>query len=273
MEREAELLLRFFVAMLLTIDVGNTNTTFALFDGDSLAADWRVSTVHHRTADEYAAIMRVLMEEERLRFDQVSEVAISCVVPPALESLLRFASKHLRVNHPTVLSPEIDLGIKVRYVPVTDVGADRLANAIAAHAKYSGKVIVVDFGTATTLDAVSADGEYLGGAIMPGIQISMDALFRHASRLMGVSLTTPSAAIGTTTTGSLQSGLVFGFAGQVDALVDRFQDEMGGGAKVVATGGLADVIARESRTIELCDPLLTLEGLKMVHRIATEQRK
>jgi len=252
--------------MLLTIDVGNTNTTFALFDGDNFKADWRVSTMTHRTADEYAAMMRVLMEEEQLSFDQIHEVAISCVVPAALESLLRFSEKHLEVSDPTVLSSDIDLGIKVRYNPPTDVGADRLANAIGAHAKYGGKVIVVDFGTATTLDAVSEDGEYLGGAIMPGMQISMDALFRNAARLTGVPLVAPARAIGVTTSGSLQSGLVFGFAGQVDALVDRFQEEMGGGAKVVATGGLAEVIAEESRTIEVCDPLLTLEGLRLIHR-------
>lgn len=251
--------------MLLTVDVGNTNITFAVFNGEQIAADWRVDTVARRTADEYAVVLLTLLREQGLSADKIKGMAISSVVPSVVDPLIRFAKKWLKIDSPLVLSSESNLGIGINYIPKTDVGADRLANAIAAHVKYSGSVIVVDFGTATTLDAVSADGEYLGGAIAPGIQVSLEALLSKAARLTGVQLVAPDSAIGHTTTSSLQSGMVFGFAGQVDALVDRFQEEMGGGAKVIATGGLACVIAEHSRTIECCDELLTLEGLRIIY--------
>lgn len=250
--------------MLLAVDVGNTNITFAVFDGNTIVADWRVGTVVRRTGDEYAALMLILFGEHGLSFADIDGVAISSVVPATNDALIRFAKKHLKVDSPLVLGPDIDFGVKVDYHPASDVGADRIANAIAAHAKYSGKVIVVDFGTATTLDAVSENGDYLGGAIAPGIQISLEALFSRAARLTGVQITAPGKAIGTSTAESLQSGIVYGYAGQVDALVDRFQEEMGGGAKVIATGGLAEIIASHSRTIECCDEPLTLEGLRIL---------
>lgn len=250
--------------MLLAVDVGNTNITFAVFDGNKIVADWRVGTVARRTGDEYAALMLILFGEQNLSFSDIDGVAISSVVPATNDALIRFSKKHLKVETPLVLGPDIDFGVKVNYYPASDVGADRIANAIAAHAKYGGKVIVVDFGTATTLDAVSDDGDYLGGAIAPGIQISLEALFSRAARLTGVQITAPKNAIGTSTAESLQSGIVYGFAGQVDALVDRFQDEMGGSAKVIATGGLAEIIAAHSRTIERCDEPLTLEGLRII---------
>ncbi len=251
--------------MLLAIDVGNTNVTFAVFDGDTIAADWRINTDARRTGDEYAALLHALLDERGLSLAQVDAVVISSVVPAAVDALVRFSRKHLSIASPLVLTPDMDLSVKVNYLPVTDVGADRVANAVAAHAKYGGKLIVVDLGTGTTLDAVSEDGEYMGGAIAPGIQISLEALFAKAARLRGVELVAPPRAIGNTTARSLQSGIIFGFAGMVDALVDRFQDEMGGGAKVIATGGLADIIAEHSRTIDICDELLTLEGLKLIY--------
>ena len=250
--------------MLLAIDVGNTTITFAVFDSDKIRADWRVGTVTRRTGDEYAALMLILFGEQGLAFKDIDGVAISSVVPATVDALVRFSRNHLHIGDPMVLGPDVDFGVKVDYHPISDVGADRIANAVAAHAKYGGAVIVVDFGTATTLDAVSANGDYLGGAIAPGIQISLEALFSRAARLTGVQLTAPEKAIGTSTAESLRSGIIYGFAGQVDALVDRFQAEMGGGAKVVATGGLAEVIAAHSRTIECCDDLLTLEGLRLV---------
>ena len=251
--------------MLLAIDVGNTNITFAVFDGETLKADWRVGTVTRRTGDEYAALLLSLFHGRLLSFSEIDGVVISSVVPATLDALVRLSRRHMGVQSPLVLSPEMDLGIKVNYNPKSDVGADRIANAIAAHAKYVGKVIVVDLGTGTTLDAVSEDGEYLGGAIAPGIQISLEALISRAAKLTGVRLTAPEKAIGDSTASSLQSGIIFGFAGQIDALVDRFQLEMGGGAKVIATGGLAEIIAQHSRTIELCDDLLTLEGLRIIY--------
>lgn len=251
--------------MLLAIDVGNTNITFAVFESEQIRADWRVGTATRRTADEYAAMLLGLFGERSLSFAEVDGVIISSVVPAAVDALVRFSRKHLGIDSPLVLSPDMDLGMKVIYHPVTDVGADRIANAIAARAKYGGKLIVVDLGTGTTLDAVSEDGEYLGGAIAPGISISLEALLSRAAKLRGVHLIAPPNAIGDSTAASLQSGVVYGFAGMVDALVDRFQEEMGGGAKVIATGGLADVVAEHSRTIEVCDELLTLEGLRLIH--------
>lgn len=252
--------------MLLAIDVGNTNITFAVFDGEQIKADWRIGTVVRRTGDEYAGLLISLFGNRGLELADIDGVIISSVVPAITDALMRFSRKHLHIDEPIILSAEMDLGIKVNYYPPRDVGADRIANAIAAHAKYGGKVIVVDLGTGTTLDAVSEDGEYLGGAIAPGIQISLEALFAKAARLTGVRLVAPDKAIGDTTAGSLQSGIIFGFAGMVDALVDRFQDEIGGGARVIATGGLADVIAEQSRTVECCDELLTLEGLRLIYQ-------
>jgi len=251
--------------MLLAIDVGNTNITFAVFDGEQIKADWRIGTVTRRTGDEYAGLLISLFGGRGLTLSDIDGVIVSSVVPATVDALTRFSKKHLGIDSPLVLSAEMDLGIKVNYHPRGDVGADRIANAIAAHAKYGGKVIVVDLGTGTTLDAVSDDGEYLGGAIAPGIQISLEALFSRAAKLTGVRLVAPDKAIGDTTAGSLQSGIIFGFAGMVDALVDKFQAEMGGGAKVIATGGLADVVADQSRTIECCDELLTLEGLRIIY--------
>ncbi len=259
--------------MLLAIDVGNTNTSFAVFIGERLRADWRVSTQAARTSDEYAALLLPLMTERGIEHSSLNAVVISSVVPAALDPLIRYARRHLKVESPMVLSPDMDFGMKVNYSPVSDVGVDRIANAVAAHSKYIGKVIVVDFGTATTLDAVSSDGEYLGGAIAPGIAISLEALVARAAKLTGVTLVAPDKVIGSTTVESVQSGMVFGFAGQVDALVDRFQEEMGGGAKVVGTGGLAETIAPHSRTIELCDETLTLEGLEAHLREKSESRK
>ena len=249
--------------MLLAIDVGNTNVTFAVFDGAIPLADWRVSTQADRTADEYAGLLLTLFEEKEIRFAHIDCVGISSVVPSTIDSLVRFSHKHLHIDEPIVISANIELGIRVNYNPVSDVGADRIVNAVAAHSKYPGPVIVVDFGTATTLDAVSSDGTYLGGAIAPGIRISLDALFSRAARLTGVALEAPLKAIGTTTAASLQSGIVFGYAGQVDALVNRFLLEMEDNVTVIATGGQADLIAKYSRTIQKVDDLLTLEGIRM----------
>lgn len=251
---------------MLAIDAGNTNITFAVFSGADLKGNWRIGTVARRTGDEYAALLSALLRENGLAFSDIDGAAVCSVVPPMVDALVRFCARHLAIDSPLILSPEMDLGIDVDYHPVTDVGADRIANAIAAHAKYGGTVIVVDLGTGTTVDAVSADGRYLGGAIAPGIQISLEALFSRAARLSGVDLVAPDRAIGRTTASSLQSGIVFGFAGMVDSLVERFLDEIGGPASVVATGGLAEVIAPHCKHIGHCDDLLTLEGIRLAYQ-------
>jgi len=249
--------------VLLAIDVGNTNTTCAVFDGERLAADWRIGTVARRTEDEYSALFSVLLERDGLAFDQIDGAAISSVVPAAIFPLVKFARLRLHIENPVVLSAE-DAGIRVNYLPKTDVGADRLANAVAAHAFYGGPVIVVDFGTATTFDAVGADGTYLGGAIAPGIETAVEALVAKAAQLRRVQYVRPPSAVGKTTVESLQSGVLFGFAGQVDGIVARFREEIGAEARVVATGGLAELIASESRTIQEINPLLTVQGLRLV---------
>lgn len=251
--------------MLLAIDVGNTNSTFAVFKNDEILANWRLGTTAWRTGDEHAGLLSPLFAQAQIAFGDIDGVVISSVVPPTLDALAVFCRKYLSVTRPVILSSETDIGMPLKYRPVGDIGADRLANAVCASEKYGVPVIIVDFGTATTLDAVNRDGEYIGGAIAPGIQISLDALFSRAARLMGVSLDAPENAIGQSTAESLQSGIIYGFAGQVDALARRFVGELGADTRVVATGGLAHVIADHSETIELCDDLLTLEGLRIIH--------
>ncbi len=248
--------------MLLAIDVGNTNITIGVYRGDSLAADWRIRTQLGRTTDEYGMLLRELFEYSGLHFADVNGIAISNVVPPTMAEVIQACRKYLDTE-PFVVDPNDDLGIAIRYTPRSDVGADRIVNAVAAHALYGGPAVVVDFGTATTYDAISESGEYLGGAIAPGIGISMEALFRAAARLPRIDLVRPPTTIGTTTETSMQSA-VFGFAGQVDAMVARVKTELGGNARVIATGGLAELIASESACIEIVNPMLTLEGLRLL---------
>ncbi len=251
--------------MLLAVDVGNTNTTFAVFDGDRLLADWRIETAARRTEDEYSVILDALLSRDNISRRQIDGVVISSVVPTVVAPLVKLARKFFGVGDPFVVSRGEDIGVNVRYQPRTDVGADRIANAVAAHEIYGGPVIVVDFGTATTFDAVAEDGTYLGGAIAPGIETSVEALVARTAQLRRVPYSKPSSAVGTSTVESLQSGIVFGFAGQVDGIVERMKKEIGDGVKVVATGGLADVVAPESHTIEEIDPLLTLKGLRIIY--------
>jgi len=250
--------------MLLAIDVGNTNISIGVYRDAALVADWRIRTQLGRTADEYGTLIRELFEYSGLQLKDVTGVAISNVVPPTMVDVTEACRKYLGIE-PLVVDPGKDIDIDIHYTPESDVGADRIANAVAALALYGGPAVVVDFGTATTFDAISASGEYLGGAIAPGIAISTEALFRTAARLPRIDLVTPPSAIGTTTESSMQAGIIFGFAGQVDEIVGRFRRELGGKAKVIATGGLAELIARESRTIEVVNLLLTLEGLRIIY--------
>jgi type III pantothenate kinase len=253
--------------MLLAIDVGNTNIVVGVYEGRGeearLIGDWRIRTDRERTTDEHGILIVGLLAHRGLELSQVKHVAISSVVPTMNETLADFARRYVCVE-PFIVGPHTDTGIAIHYQPVSDVGADRICNAVGAFAKYGGPAIVVDFGTATTLDAIAANGDYLGGAILPGIGISMDALFRHAARLYRVELVAPPQAVGQNTVHAMQSGIVFGFAGQTDAMVERFQKELGGNARVIATGGLAELIHRESRTIETVDQLVTLEGLRLL---------
>src|SRR5258706_11985737 len=249
--------------MLLALDVGNTNIGIGVFEGENLRGDWRIRTERERTADEHGALIAELLRHKGIEIKQITAVAVSNVVPTMRRTLIEVARRYFN-SEPFMIGAETDFGIGIHYDPPADVGADRLMNAIAAFAKYGGPAIVVDFGTGTTFDAIGANGDYLGGAIAAGIGISTDALFQRAARLYRVELKAPERAVGTNTVMALQSGIMFGFAGQVDAIVHRFKREIGENARVIATGGLAEVIKEESESIEVVDQMLTLDGLRML---------
>ncbi|MDQ4081739.1 MAG: type III pantothenate kinase [Actinomycetota bacterium] len=249
--------------MLLAVDVGNTQTVFGLFAGERLAEHWRVATEAERTADELGALVVRLLELRDLGFEEVTGVCLSTTVPSLVHAYTDFAERYAGAPL-LVVGPGTKTGVPVLYDDPREVGPDRVVNAVAARQAYGAPCIVVDFGTSTNFDAVSAAGEYVGGVLAPGIEVSMQALFARAARLAEVDYQAPARTIATSTAAALQSGLVFGFAGQVDAIVERMRAELGDGARVVATGGLAELIAPHSRTIELVDPLLTLEGLRLV---------
>ncbi|MDJ0867947.1 MAG: type III pantothenate kinase [Myxococcota bacterium] len=253
--------------MLLAIDIGNTNVSIGLFayEGDtaSLAEHWRLGTHRAHTSDEVGITLRSLFEQAGTEPSQVSDVIISSVVPPLVPIWERVCTK-LFDRPPLVVGPGVRTGMPVRYENPREVGADRIVNSVAAFELMGGPVIAVDFGTATTFDCVSERGEYLGGAIFPGIHVSMEALFERAAMLHRVELARPKSVIGKTTTQAVQSGLLYGYAGMVDSMVERIRSELGPGARVIATGGLAGRIAGESQTIERVEAFLTLEGLRLL---------
>jgi type III pantothenate kinase len=249
--------------MLLAVDVGNTQTVLGVFDGSTLKEHWRVATEAERTADEIGALVDRLLELRGLDLEEIDGVCLATTVPPLLREYETFAEQYAGARL-LVVGPGAKTGIPVLFDEPRDVGPDRIVNAVAARERYGGPCIVVDFGTATTFDAVSAAGEYVGGVIAPGIEISMEALFARAARLVKVDFAPPPAVIGKTTVAGLQSGLVYGFAGQVDGVVARMREELGADASVIATGGLASLIAPHSQTIERVDPELTLEGLRLI---------
>ncbi len=251
--------------MLFAVDVGNTNIVAGVFDRSLLMAHWRISTDRHRTEDEYGMLFLSLLSHAGIKASSVKGAIMASVVPPLTPILEAMVVKYLDIS-PITVGPGTKTGMNVKYENPKEVGPDRIANAIAAFSKYGGPVIVVDFGTATTFDAISKEGDYLGGAIAPGILTSVDALFDKAARLPRVELTAPMAAIGRTTADSMRSGFLFGFAGQTDGVVRRISQELGGEAFVVATGGLASLIAPESTTIQAVEPMLTLEGLRLVYK-------
>lgn len=251
--------------MLLAIDVGNSNTSLGVYDGDKLIIDWRVQTQLGRTVDEYGLFGRELLSLANLTFSDIDGVAISNVVPPTAAPLSEFSRKYVGVE-PFIIDATMDYGIGIHAVPKSDVGADRIVNAVIAYALYGGPSVVVDMGTATTFDAIAQNGDYLGGAIAPGIGISVEALFSAASKLPRVELVCPPSAIGTTTKTGMQSGIVYGFAGQIDGIVERFINELGKDTKVIATGGLAEFIAKETKYVKIVNPTLMLDGLCLMYR-------
>jgi type III pantothenate kinase len=255
--------------MLLAIDVGNTNIVLGVFDGERLAESWRLATLRERTADEIGILVTHLFARSGIALDRVTGIILSSVVPPLTGTMEEMAQRYFRQPALTV-DPTSNAGMPVLYVPPSDVGADRVVNAVAAYDAYGRQsrlpVIVVDFGTATTFDAISAAGEYIGGVICPGIGISADALFQRAARLPRVDVRKPPTVVGRTTVTSMQSGLFFGYVAMVDGIVARMRVELEGGdrAPCIATGGMADIIAGESAAIERVDPDLTLQGLRLI---------
>jgi type III pantothenate kinase len=249
--------------LLLAVDVGNTQTVLGLYDGERLAEHWRVSTEAERTGDELGVVVGQLLELRDLGFEDVGGVCLSSTVPPLVRAYEEFARDYATAPL-LVLGPGTKTGIPIVYDDPREVGPDRIANAVAARERYGAPCIVVDFGTSTNFDIVSAAGEYVGGVLAPGIEISMEALFARAARLVKVDFSAPPSVIGKTTVAGLQSGMVYGFAGQVDGIVKRVRGEVGETAPVIATGGLAELIAPHAETIDTVDPFLTLEGLRLV---------
>ena len=244
--------------MLLAVDVGNTQTVFGLYDGDELGERWRIATEAHRTGDELGALLADFLDLRAL-----DGICLSSTVPRLIREYEHLAERWAKAPL-LVVGPGVKTGIQIHYDDPREVGPDRIMNAIAAKERYGAPVIVVDFGTSTNFDVVSAAGDYVGGVLAPGIEISMDALFARAARLVKVDYAEPEQVIGKTTESALRSGLVFGFAGQVDGIVDAIRRELAADAQVVSTGGLVELIAPHSRTISKVDPFLTLEGLRIV---------
>lgn len=250
--------------MILVFDVGNTNIVLGIFKEEELAVSWRIGTDTRRTADDLGMLVKNLFDAGGLSFCDIEAVVISSVVPPMTPVLTEMCRHYFR-REPLVVGPGVKTGMPIRYENPREVGADRIVNAVAAYQRHGGPLIVVDFGTATTFCAISAAGEYLGGAIAPGIGISTEALFERAAKLPRIELLRPQQVIGKNTVASMQSGIYFGFIGQVDGIVARMKEELGGSVSVVATGGLAELICEGARSVDRVDLFLTLWGLKIIY--------
>jgi type III pantothenate kinase len=252
--------------MLLAIDIGNTNVTFGAFEGEHIKATWRVSTAIHRMPDEYANLMLSLMERQGIKAAQIDDVVICSVVPPLLLIFEEVCKKYLRKT-PLVVEAGVKTGVRIDMDNPREVGPDRIVNAVAAHHLYGGPVIVIDMGTATTMDVVAKGGKYIGGAIAPGIAIATEALFTRTAVLPRIELSLPKKAIGRNTVAAMQSGIVFGYIGLIEGLINRIQAELDEKAKVVATGGFATLMARATDLIDEVNPDLTLIGLRLIYNM------
>jgi type III pantothenate kinase len=250
--------------MLLAVDIGNTSITIGLYITDKLGPRWRLTSDSERTADEYGILIVQLLERGGIKSGDVSEIAIASVVPPLTGTIERACREYLKAN-PLIVDAGTRTGIPLRNEDPKQVGADRVVNAAAARQIYKGPTCIVDFGTATIFDAISADGEFLGNAISPGIGIAADALFRRAAKLPRVEIMRPPSAIGRNTVHSLQSGLLYGYVGLVDGMVARFRAELGPEMKTIGTGSFVEMIAKETRSIDIVEPWLALQGLKIIY--------
>jgi type III pantothenate kinase len=252
--------------MLLAVDIGNTEITIGAFDGDKLHNTWRMASVIHHTADEYASLLINLLGNQHLGISDIKEVALCSVVPPLTATFEDMLGRYFNIS-PLVVAAGVKTGVRIRMDNPKEVGADRIVDAVAAHHLYGGTTIVVDLGTATTFDTVSQEGDYLGGAIAPGLATAAESLFQQTAVLPRVELVRPSHAIGTNTTDAMKSGIIFGYVALVEGMVARIQRELGVKARVVATGGLAKLIARETKVIDVVNPDLTLVGLRLIYQM------
>ncbi|MDF2591344.1 MAG: type pantothenate kinase [Clostridia bacterium] len=251
--------------MILVFDVGNTNIVLGVYQGEKLMDFWRVATDTQKTADEYGIIIKQMFIHQGYNIDDVKAVIISSVVPPMMYTLEHMSRKYFK-KEPLVVGPGIKTGMNIKIDNPKEVGADRIVNAVAGYEMYGGPLIIVDFGTATTYCAIAKNGDYLGGAISPGVRISMDALYQRTAKLPRVELIKPDNVICKNTISSIQSGVIFGYVGQVDYIIRRMKKELGDeNTKVIATGGLSKLIASESETIDVVNGLLTLEGLRIIY--------
>lgn len=249
--------------MLLTIDIGNTNLTLGLYEGGKLEAHWRLATDHNRMPDEYGLQFLGVLQNVGKTLTDITGVSLASVVPPLTGRVIQACREYLK-QEPLVVDTGIKTGIKIRYEDPRAVGADRVCDAVAVMKLYGGPACVVDFGTATTFNAITKDGEYLGGAITAGINLAAEALFTRAAKLPRIDLQVPPSVIGRNTVHAMQSGLLFGYVSMVEGMVARFRSELGSDMKVIATGGLAEVVAKETKVINFISPWLTLEGLRLI---------
>ncbi|MDO7908591.1 type III pantothenate kinase [Paenibacillus sp. JX-17] len=250
--------------MILVVDIGNTNIVLGIYKGRELLHHYRISTSRQATVDEYGVLIHNLFQMAHIEENEIEGVIISSVVPPLVNVIEATCMKYIH-KKPLVVGPGIKTGLNLRYENPREVGADRIVNAVAAVDRYNGPLVVVDFGTATTFDCIDDKGNYLGGVIVPGIGISTEALYQRASKLPRIELEKPKKVIGRNTVHAMQAGIIFGYAGQVDGIVERIKAEMGAEPRVLATGGLAELIASETRSIEEVHPMLTLEGLRIIY--------
>jgi type III pantothenate kinase len=249
--------------MLLTIDVGNTNLTLGLYEGGKLGAHWRLATDHNRMPDEYGLQFLGLLQNAGKTLNDITGVSLASVVPPLTGRVIQACEEYLK-QEPLIVDAGIKTGIKIRYEDPRAVGADRVCDAVAVMKLYGGPACVVDFGTATTFNALTKDGEYLGGAITAGINLAAEALYTRAAKLPRIDLQMPPSVIGKNTVHAMQSGLLFGYVSMVEGMVNRFKSELGSDMKVVATGGLSEIISKETKVIDIISPWLTLEGLRLI---------
>lgn len=250
--------------MLLVIDIGNTNIVFGVYNGSNLVNHWRLSTVLQKTVDEYAILANSLLYFDKIRLNEIDSAIISCVVPPLLIPFEILCRKYIGIM-PIVVEPGIKTGMPILYENPQEVGADRIVNAVSGYDKYKKPLIIVDFGTATTFDYITPKGEYAGGAIAPGITISLEALFEKASKLPRVELLRPKSLVGKNTVTAMQAGIIYGYTSLVDGIVKRMKEEVANNPYVIATGGLSSLISKQSKTIDEVDEFLTLRGLKILY--------